>query len=141
MQQPRRTSSTIIYDLLRAVQKENMVASIQDETVKLTNVQLRAKISYDKAKDYLDMAIELGFVTQFSNPNLTPHGFDFIKDYQQLQSAALSFSDRFSLNKNCHNPPIDVTTDYTQFILDIAQTLKDTSKQLLDWTKVQKDNR
>lgn len=75
----RRSRPEIIFDIL-----EGIVAESESGKVSPTRVQHRSNISYDKLDRYIVEMVELGLLTDKKTLQVTAKGFEFRKDYAEV---------------------------------------------------------
>jgi len=128
---PRRTQATIFYDLLVAIKQEQVYGEI-----KLTRVQLHSKLSYEKMQSHLQIMYELRLINHTKTPHITSHGYNYMKDFAEMQLQAFKMSQKY--NFDIEPPQVGTTLDHMEFILNVAGTLKDAAEHLTAWTDSQK---
>lgn len=125
---PRRSQSAIFYDLLLSIEMESTHAETQ---IRLTNIQLRAKIAYDKVKPYIQSMEEMGLITSVFNPRVTQHGRNYMVDYLALQAKAYEMALKFKFTVGTPSlSETPITTDHVQFILELNNLMQDVSNKI-----------
>jgi len=81
----RRSRLRLSYDLMTEISKTNRYDEYQGgkTTLKLTNIQLGARMAYDKTRENILQLEKLGYI-ELHPPRLTNEGFWFLKEYGKI---------------------------------------------------------
>lgn len=132
----RRSQSTIFYDILVGINREVEHGRI----IRLTSVQLRCKLAFDKTKAHVASMFELKLIDDPINPRVTKRGNEFIKEYGNMQKEAKKVSLDFNFIKEipCSMTDVVVSMDYVDSLMEIRESLLATANLIESWSKKQK---
>ena len=115
----RRTTQQIYYDILAAIMKE---CNGDEEPIKVTKIQLRAKLAFDKIKEHLGVMMKYKLIKK--NYTITEKGFSYYKEFTNILFQVTRLQDRLHMPMNVPNADKSkVTLDALQHISEIAEVL------------------
>ncbi len=132
MNETRRTLQQIYYDIMTAL----ISIHEKDEDIKLTVIQLKSKLAYNKLKNHLKKMKKLNLIT--NNYKITENGRSFYNEFTGLLQQVNNLQSTLEMNVNLP-APTKITKDGLEFIQNMKTVLEDQVKLSKSWIKFQKE--
>ena len=127
----RRTLQQMYYDILTSIMAGNSSGKI-----KITHIQLGAKLSFDKIKLHLKTMTEYKLIDH--NFVITKKGYNFYKEFTQLVTKVNDLQNTLQIPMNVPGPDnIGLDDDALRNILASVKVLENEIKLIQEKTKMQ----
>lgn len=131
----RRTPHQIYYDIITHLIKTYE----DDEPLKLTNIQQKSNLGYDKLLTHIKKMIKLKLIN--NDHTATSKGYIFHKEFTQILLQVNYLQGMFDVKIFPPTPNTKLTTDALVLITEMANTLENEAKKAKTWVKIQEEMR
>jgi len=117
----RRTTQQIYYDIMSAIMNEQETS---DKSVKITRVQLKSKLSFDKIKSHIQTMIQYDLMED--ECTITQKGYVFYKEFHEIQILINRLQNKLQIPIRAPIPKnITITLDMIHHVRELVTFLED----------------